>query len=147
MKPSDTTHFHGIPARKNSAHQTMAISMVWPKSGCATSGATTMASSSTANSLPGSSGRLPPSANRNAVRITNAGFRNSAGCTDTPRIDSQRRAPLASSPRNNVAMVAMSMTTNRISATRRTLRLGRNDTATITQSAGMAKKAWRMTKW
>ncbi len=46
-----------MPARKNSAPQTSAISMVWPKSGCSTSPVTTTSSSPSAMVLAGISGR------------------------------------------------------------------------------------------
>ena len=47
----------------------------------------------------GISGRLPDSPNSQAIRITKAGLRNSDGWTLTPRITSQRRAPLISAPK------------------------------------------------
>ena len=47
-----------MPAMKNSAPQTIAISMVWPKSGCSTSTVTTPSRSSKANVLAGTSGFL-----------------------------------------------------------------------------------------
>ena len=47
-----------MPAMKNSALHTSAISMVWPKSGCSTSSATTVSSSISANVFAGMSGRL-----------------------------------------------------------------------------------------
>ena len=47
----------------------------------------------------GMSGRLLDSPNNQAIRITNAGFKNSDGWILTPRITSQRRAPLISAPK------------------------------------------------
>jgi hypothetical protein len=64
---------------KNSAPQTNAISMVWPKSGCSTSSAATVSSSVNATVLAGISGRRVDSANSQAIRTTKAGFRNSDG--------------------------------------------------------------------
>ena len=55
--PRPAIHSHDMPAMKNSAPQAMTISIVWPKSGSATSSATTMASRIRAKTLPGMSVR------------------------------------------------------------------------------------------
>ena len=73
--------------------------MVWPKSGCSTNNATTTMSSASAMVLAGISGRFANSPNSQAIRITKAGLRNSDGWMLTPRITSQRRAPLISAPK------------------------------------------------
>ncbi len=100
MPPSPITQNQCRPATKNSPHQTMLIRMVWPKSGCITSGVIVSGSNRKAISVPGRSGRRVPSANAQAARTTKAGFRNSDGCTEPigPSV-SQRRAPFTSMPR------------------------------------------------
>ena len=74
-----STQTSRMPARKNSAPQTSATSMVWPKSGCSTSTVTTTSSSASAMVLAGISGRRADSPNSQAIRITKAGLRNSEG--------------------------------------------------------------------
>ena len=96
--PSPTTQISRMPAMKNSAPQTSAISMVWPKSGCSTSATTASSSRPSAMVLAGISGRRADSPNSQAIRITKAGLRNSDGWMLTPRITIQRRAPLTSAP-------------------------------------------------
>ena len=76
-----------MPAMKNSALHTSATSMVWPKSGCSTSSATTITSSISAKVFAGMSGRLADSPNSQAIRMTKAGLRNSDGCTFMPNSD------------------------------------------------------------
>ena len=49
--------------------------------------------------LAGISGRFAVSPNSQAISTTKAGLRNSDGCILTPRITSQRRAPLISAPK------------------------------------------------
>ncbi len=74
--------------------------MVWPKSGCSTSGAIVAGSSRKAIQVPGRSGRRLPSEKAQAASTTKAGLRNSEGWIDPigPSV-SQRRAPLTSTPR------------------------------------------------
>ncbi len=84
--PSPTTQINRMPAMKNSAPQTSAISMVWPKSGCSTSSATTdRPAAPSAMVLAGMSGLLRRFA-RTARRpgSTKAGLRNSDGWMLTP---------------------------------------------------------------
>ena len=90
---------------KNSAPQTSAISMVWPKSGCSTKSATTSRSSASATVFAGMSGLRADSANSQEVRTTKAGLRNSDGWMLTPASTIQRRAPLTSAPNTSVAAV------------------------------------------
>src|SRR5262249_45095306 len=77
--PSPTTQTRRMPARKNSALHTSATSMVCPKSGCNTSPATATESSASAKVFAGISGRRADSPNSQAMRMTNAGLRNSEG--------------------------------------------------------------------
>ena len=121
--------------------------MVWPKSGCATKSATTMMSSASAIELAGISGRAEVSPNSHAISTTNAGFMNSDGWILTPRMTSQRRAPLISAPKCGVAAIRMTLTTKTSSATLRMSCGERNEVAIITAMAGMRKKICRLTKW
>ena len=91
------------PAMKNSAPHTSTISMVWPKSGCSTSGTTTAPSRPSASVLAGISGLRVDSANSQEIRITKAGLRNSDGWMLTPASTIQRRAPFTSAPNTSVA--------------------------------------------
>ena len=100
--PSPTTQISRMPAMKNSAPQTSAISMVCPKSGCSTSTVTATSSSPSAMVLAGISGRRADSPNSQAIRITKAGLRNSDGWMLTPSRTIQRRAPLTSAPKSSV---------------------------------------------
>ena len=121
--------------------------MVWPKSGSATSSATTMANRMSAKTLPGMSVRRVFSANSQATTTTKAGFMNSDGCSDRPKTSIQRRAPFTSMPTNSVASISTIETTSTISAVRRTCRGVRNEVPIITASAGTRKATWRLTKW
>ncbi len=132
---------------KNSAPHTSAISMVWPKSGCRTSSETTRSSSASAAVLAGISGRRVDSPNSQAIRITNAGLTNSDGWMLTPRITSQRRAPLISAPKNGVAATSTRLIRKMISATRRTCRGDSNEVASSTTMVGARNRTWRLTKW
>ena len=116
------TQISRIPAMKNSAPQTSAISMVWPKSGCSTSNVITSSSNPIATLLAGISGLREDSANSQAMRMTKAGLTNSEGWMLTPRSTIQRRAPFTSAPNCNVAASMMTDTTNTNSASRRTWR-------------------------
>ncbi len=71
----------------------------------------------------------PVSPNSQAIRMTKAGLRNSDGCTLTPRITSQRRAPLISAPKYGVTAVSRRLTMNTTSATLRMSRGDRNEVA------------------
>ena len=135
-----------MPAMKNSAPQTSAISMVWPKSGCSTRQRDDDSSSASAMVLAGISGRRADSPNSQAIRITNAGLRNSDGWMLTPRITIQRRAPLTSAPKNSVAATSTRLTTNTTSAMRRMCRGGRNEVASSTATAGIRNSTCRLTK-
>ena len=108
-----------MPAMKNSALHTSTISMVWPKSGCTTSSATTVSSIASAMALAGMSGRLADSPNSQAIRMTKAGFRNSDGWMLTPNKISQRRAPLISAPKYGVAATMIRLIANTAIASRR----------------------------
>ena len=121
--------------------------MVWPKSGCSTSRPTTTTSIASAKVLAGISGRRPDSPNSQAIRTTKAGLRNSDGCTLTPRITSQRRAPLISAPKNGVTATSTRLTTKTTSASWRISRGDRNEVAIRTATAGMRNSTWRLTKW
>ena len=131
---------------KNSAPQTSAISMVWPKSGCSTSSVTTSRSSASAMVLAGISGRRALSANSHEIRTTNAGLRNSEGWMLTPASTIQRRAPLTSAPKNSVAATSARLTTNTTIAVRRICRGDRNDVPMSTTNAGARYIMWRLTK-
>ena len=91
-------HSHGMPAMKNITPQVPSTSIVWPRSGCATSSDSTSPSRIMANRLPGMSGWRACSANSQAQMTTKAGFRNSDGWIDRPANDTQRRAPFTSTP-------------------------------------------------
>ncbi len=65
----------------------------------------------------------------------------------TPRITSQRRAPLISAPKYGVSAVRARLTAKTISAALRTPRGDRNDVAIRTAVAGMRNSTWRLTKW
>ena len=93
------------PARKKSAPQTATKRMVCPRSGSATSSAAVMRRSATASILPGTSGRLLPSAKSQAVMTMKAGFISSEGWIDMPATKSQRREPLISSPMKSTATI------------------------------------------
>ena len=96
---------------KNSAPQTSAISMVWPKSGCSTSSATTATEQARARSCwPACRAGASISANSQAIRITKAGFRNSDGWMLTPASTIQRRAPFTSAPKTSVAAISARLT-------------------------------------
>ena len=74
-----------MPAMKNSAPQTSAISMVWPKSGCSTSTAIDRRAAARARTCsPACRACAPIRANSQAIRITKAGLRNSDGWMLTP---------------------------------------------------------------
>ena len=111
--------------------------MVWPKSGCITSSATTVSSSSSEIALVGMSGRLDDSPNSQATKMTKAGLRNSDGWMLRPSSTSQRRAPLISTPKYGVAATMIRLTAKTTIASRRIWRGLRNDTASITAIAGM----------
>ena len=135
-----------IPAMKNSALHTRTISMVWPKSGCITSSATTASSSTSAKALAGISGRFADSPNSQATRMTKAGLRNSDGWILTPNRTSQRRAPLISWPNIGVTATMAMATRNTISDRRRICCGVRNDTASMMAMVGNRKMMWRLTK-
>ena len=134
---SPITQMNRIPAMKNSAPHTSAMRVVWPKSGCATRTTMVANSSTIANALAGTSGLLANSANSQAVRMTNAGLRNSEGWMLTPRMISQRRAPLISAPKNSVPITIAKLTAKTISATRRIWRGESSDVPSITATAGI----------
>ena len=96
--PSATIQNHGKPAMKNITPQVPSTSMVWPRSGWATSSEITNASSSMAKRLPGMSGWRLCSAKSQAQMMTKAGLRNSDGWIESPASDTQRRAPFTSTP-------------------------------------------------
>ncbi len=87
--------------------------------------------------LAGISGRRADSPNSQAIRMTKAGLRNSDGWMLTPRMTSQRRAPLTSAPNTSVASTSARLTMNMASATRRISRGGRNEVTSSTASAGI----------
>ena len=137
MPAMPNTQISRMPAMKNSALHTSTISMVWPKSGCTTSSATTVSSSASAIALAGMSGRLADSPNSQAIRMTKAGLRNSDGWMLTPNRISQRRAPLISAPKIGVAATMTRLTANTTSDSRRIWRGLRNDTASMMAMAGI----------
>ena len=94
----------------------------------------------------GISGRRADSPNSQAIRITKAGLRNSDGWMLTPRMTSQRRAPLTSAPKTSVATTSARLTANTTSAMRRMWRGGRNEVAISTAIAGIRNMMWRLTK-
>ena len=90
-----------------------------------------------AKRLPGMSGWRLCSANSQAQMTTKAGFRNSDGWTETPKRDSQRCAPLTSTPTKRTATIKTSMRPSMKSDRRRIWRASRKDTAIIAISAGI----------
>ena len=96
--------------------------------------------------LAGMSGRLADSPNSQAIRITNAGFKNSDGCTFMPNSTSQRRAPLISAPNIGVSATMTTLTAKTTMASRRIWRGLRKETASITATAGTRSRMWRLTK-
>jgi len=110
---------HGMPAMKNMTPQVPMIRMVWPRSGCATSSASTTPSRIMANRLPGMSGCRLCSANSQAQMMTKAGFKNSDGWIETPKKDSQRCAPFTSTPTKSTATIITSIKPSRKSEKRR----------------------------
>ena len=130
------TQISRIPAMKNSALHTSAISMVWPKSGCTTSSATTISSNASEKAFAGMSGRLADSPNSQATMMTKAGLRNSDGWMLTPSSTSQRRAPLISGPKYGVAATMIRLTANTSSEAGGSGAGLRNDTPSITAMAG-----------
>ena len=121
---------------KNSALHTSTTSMVWPKSGCITSSATTSSSSASENALAGMSGRLADSPNSQATRMTKAGLRNSDGWMFMPKMTSQRRAPLISAPKYGVTATSTRLTKKTMSASRRIWRGLRNETPSMMATVG-----------
>ena len=145
--PRPAIQIHGTPAMKKSALQAMAISIVWPKSGSATSSAAMIASRIRAKMLPGISVRRAFSANSQATTTTKAGFMNSEGCSEMPARLIQRREPFTSTPTKSVASISTIETMSTISAVRRAWRGLRKEVAIMTISAGGKKARWRLTKW
>ena len=102
---------------KNSAPQTSAISMVWPKSGCSTSSVTTSQQQRQRHGV-GRHFRPPrrfgeqPGDQDDEGRLEE--FRRLD--VDAEQITSQRRAPLISAPKNGVAATSTRLTTNTTSA-------------------------------
>ena len=90
--------------------------------------------------MAGISGRFAVSPNSQAIRITKAGLRNSDGWMLTPRMTSQRRAPLISAPKCGVAAVSTRLTIKTTSATLRISRGDRNEVPISTAPAGMQKQ-------
>ena len=131
---------------KNSALHTSTISMVWPKSGWMTKSDTTISSRPSASALAGISGCLADSPNSQAIRMTKAGLRNSDGWMLTPKMMSQRLAPLISAPNIGVIATITRLTANTMSASRRIWRGLRNDTASSTAMVGARNRMWRLTK-
>ena len=133
---------------KNSAPQAMATSMVWPKSGSATSSAATMASRMSGEDVAGNVA-AGASSRRTARRTTTtkAGFMNSDGCSERPARLSQRRAPLTSTPTNSVASISTMRDGEHDQRRAPRLRGDRSEVAIITASAGKKKATWRLTKW
>ena len=80
--------------------------MVWPKSGCITSSATSVSSSPSAIEVAGISGRRADSANSHAASTTKAGLANSEAWMLTPSSVIQRREPLTSGPTSSVATIS-----------------------------------------
>jgi hypothetical protein len=74
----------GMPAMKNIAPQVPITSSVWPRSGCATSSASTSPSRIMARDCPECRDCAPFSLNSQAQMTTKAGFRYSEGCIETP---------------------------------------------------------------
>ena len=134
------------PAMKNTADHEITTSMVWPRSGWATSSAATMASSSMAKMLPGMSLRREFSVKSQADSTRKAGLTNSDGCSERPRKLIQRRAPFTSWPMNSVRNISTIEIENTINAVRRTLRGDRNDVAIMTPIVGIMNRMWRFTK-
>jgi hypothetical protein len=124
---SPATQISRMPAMKNSAPQTSAISIVCPKSGCSTSSVITSRSNPMATLFAGISGLRVDSANSQATRITKAGLTNSDGWMLTPRSTIQRRAPFTSAPKCSVAASSSTETTKTKSESRRTWRGDRYD--------------------
>ena len=130
------TQITRMPAMKNSALQTSTTSMVWPKSGCFTKSATTVSSITNEMVLAGMSGRLADSPNSQATTTTKAGFKNSDGWMFTPKITSQRRAPLISAPKTGVNATRMRLAKNTMTASRLIWRGLRKDTLSSTAMVG-----------
>ena len=84
-----------------------------------TSSVTTISSSTSEIRLAGMSGRLEDSPNSQAIRMTKAGLRNSDGWMLTPKMTSQRLAPLISAPNIGVSATRIRLATKTISDRRR----------------------------
>jgi muconolactone delta-isomerase len=136
-----------MPARKNIAPQVPSTSMVWPRSGWATSKASARPRRMMANRLPGISGWRACSAKSHAQITTKAGLRNSDGWTETPRSEIQRRAPLTSTPMKSTSTMATRDPASMTSASLRMLRGDRKETPSMAPTAGSMKTIWRSTKW
>ena len=121
-------------------------SPAWPKSGCSASTAVRITATTKDIALPGGPPMSAEAAISQAAKIAKAGFRNSAGCTDTTFSEYQRTAPLPKSvPKTGSSASA---TTDRPKATtpqRRSLSGDIIETASSTPSATTAKAACRQT--
>ena len=142
--PTATTQNQCRPARKKSAVQTIATSIVWPKSGSRISGTIVSGSRTKDRILAGIAvGPFrPPSVKAQAARTTNAGLMNSDGWR--PKI--QRRAPLTSAPNMSARMMSANERMNATSAARRMWRGDRNEVAIISAAVGTSISACRSTK-
>ena len=110
--------------------------MVWPKSGCITSSATSVSSSPSAIEVAGISGRRADSANSHAASTTKAGLADSEAWMLMPISVIQRRDPLTSGPTSSVATISTTETANTISAARRICRGDRKETPISTTIDG-----------
>ena len=119
MPAMPKTQITRMPAMKNSALHTITTSMVWPKSGWMTSSVTTVRSIISEMRLAGMSGRFEDSPNSQATRMTKAGLRNSDGWILTPKMISQRLAPLISAPNTGVSATRIRLTIKTASDRRR----------------------------
>ena len=146
MPAMPNTQTMRMPAMKNSALHTSTTSMVWPKSGWMTSSVTTIKSNTSEKKFAGMSGRFEDSPNSQATRMTKAGLRNSDGWMLTPRMISQRLAPLISAPNTGVSATRIRLTMKTRSESLRIWCGLRKETPMRTISVGTRNRMCRLTK-
>ncbi len=145
------------PTARQAGHEELApprrsaISTVMPRSGCITSKRQRRRRAAAWREdvarQPARSARLCDSSQ--ARRSRRPGFRNSrAAAIDSPASETQRRAPLTSTPMTSVATISTSTEARAsISARRRISRATRKEMASISvEGAGTRKKTWRLAK-
>jgi len=108
---SPNIHTSRMPAMKNSALHTSTISMVWPKSGCTTSSATTISSIASEMALVGMSAACG-FAEQPGHQNDESGFEKFRGLNVDAEQDQPAPRALDSTPKKGVAATMMTLMTN-----------------------------------